>query len=105
MGMVTTLSLEMLRAGALAQLLPSKFNIPVSLLCCPDTVTQLYALLFTGQAALNLTPLAPASLVLVLCLCRFSVPVLKVLWVQFQTAVWADLTKVRYSNVLVKLCI
>ena len=65
MGMVTTLeSLEMLRAGALAQLLPSKFNIPVaSLLCCPGLVITLCS---------ESPPLwLPASLVLVLCLCRF----------------------------------
>lgn len=43
MGMVTTLeSLEMLRAGALAQLLPFRFNIPVaSLLFCPGLMITL----------------------------------------------------------------
>ena len=65
MGTVTTLeSLETLRAGALAQQLPSKFNIPVaSLLCCPGLVITLCS---------ESPPLwLPASLVLVLCLCRF----------------------------------
>ena len=61
MGTVTTLeSLETLRAGALAQQLPSKFNIPVaSLLCCPGLLITLCPAVYRSGLLCISTPLAP----------------------------------------------